>query len=372
MRVSFLDLKAINERFSATYETSFSQFLQKGYYILGDQLKQFEENFAAYCSVKYAIGVGNGYDALLLILKAHLELGWLKKGDHVLVPSNTFIATILSIQNAGLTPILVEPNGDTFNIDPDNIRKQISPKVKMIVVTHLYGQLADMNKIKAIAKHHQLHLVSDAAQAHGAMDDLGNRAGAIADASSFSFYPSKNLGALGDGGCITTNNQQLADCLFKIRNYGSEEKYHHDVVGVNSRLDEVQAVFLIEKLKFLDQDNERRREIARMYMQNIKNQWIKLPYWDGSKNHVFHLFVVQCDYRNALEVFLKENGISTLVHYPVAIPQQRAFKNQFIEQDYSFTNQLSDTVLSLPISPVMTDEEVNYVIKTVNQFKVKP
>ncbi len=367
MKVPFLDLKAINNRFNISFLDSFDQFLEGGYYILGNELKSFEKEFASYCGTKYAYGVGNGYDALYLILRGYMALGKLREGDEVIVPSNTFIATILSVVNAGLKPIMVEPD-TKFNIDVELVENQVNVKTKALIATHLYGQMASTTVLSEICHRNNLLFITDAAQAHGAENKNGERAGGLSDAAAFSFYPSKNLGALGDGGAITTNDDDLADYIAQYRNYGSYKKYHHDTIGVNSRLDELQACFLNNKLKILDDDNERRRQVASRYIKGIDNPGIVLPDWDGTKNHVFHLFVIQCEKRDLLQQFLETKGIQTQIHYPIPIHKQKCFINTFKEMSFKKTEKLSSTVLSLPISPVMTDQEVEYVIKILNSF----
>src|SRR5690606_39224624 len=282
--IPFLDLRAINKRFETQFQNRFKQFLDSGYYILGSQVKEFEETFANYCGVKHCIGVGNGLDALRLILEGYKILGELKSGDEVLVASNTYIATIIAIKQAGMVPVLVESDASNYNFDIPSLRKSISEKTKAIMPVHLYGQLAPIEEILKIAKEHNLLVIEDAAQAHGARNVEGKFAGNLGDAAGFSFYPSKNLGALGDGGAITTNDDELAEVVKKLRNYGSSSKYVNEVLGINSRLDEVQAAFLNCKLPALDVDNNRRREIAKIYISEIKNKKIKLPEWDGSGN----------------------------------------------------------------------------------------
>ena len=380
-------------------------FLDKGWYILGNEVEIFEKNFAHYCGTKYCIGVANGLDALTLIFRGYIELGKLQKGDEVIVPANTYIASILAILEAGLIPILVEPDEKTFNLNPKLIPNRISPKTKAILVVHLYGQLADMQQINAIAEAHNLLVVEDAAQAHvaspqtpkGGITNEGEIPNIkfqipserfqiptldatqfttyntqpttynLQHASAYSFYPSKNLGALGDAGAITTNDSELAKVLFSIRNYGSEVKYHNDYIGVNSRLDELQAAFLNVKLPHLDQENQRRREIAQRYLSEIKNPKIGLPFYDNSQNHVFHLFVIRTKNRTELQVYLTENGIQTQIHYPIPPHKQKALKD-FNHLSFPLTEQIHNEVLSLPMSPVLTDEEVGFVIEILNRW----
>ncbi|WP_162127628.1 DegT/DnrJ/EryC1/StrS family aminotransferase [Flavobacterium phycosphaerae] len=364
--IKFLDLHKINWPYQEAFHQKMQQVLDKGWFILGDEVSAFETDFAAYCGTKYCIGVGNGLEALVLIFKGYIQLGKLQKGDEVLVPSNTYIASILAVLQADLVPIFVEPNLETYNINPDLISAKITPKTKAILPVHLYGQVAEMDKIKAIAQQHNLLVIEDAAQAHGAL--LGNaRAGNLSDAAGFSFYPGKNLGALGDAGAITTNDADLAKVIFALRNYGSEKKYHNDFIGVNSRLDELQAAFLNVKLPHLDKENDLRRAIAKRYLTEINNDKITLPTWDFSNKHVFHLFVIRTENRTALQEFLKQNTIETLIHYPIAPHQQQAFSD-WKNMSFPITEKIHQEVLSIPISPVMTSAEVDFVIQVLNRY----
>ena len=364
--IKFLDLHKINQPYEALFQEKLKTFLDKGWYILGNEVQTFELNFAHYCGTKFCIGVGNGLDALTLIFKGYIELGKLQKGDEVIVPANTYIASILAILQADLIPVLVEPDKKTFNLNSVLIAEKITPKTKAILVVHLYGQLAEMKQINWIAKENNLLVVEDAAQAHGAK--LENKsAGNFGNAAGFSFYPSKNLGALGDGGAITTNDSDLAEILFSLRNYGSEVKYHNDFIGVNSRLDELQAAFLNVKLPHLDTENQRRRSIVKRYLAEIKNKKIGLPSYDGSQNHVFHLFVISTQNRDELQKYLTENNIQTQIHYPIPPHKQKALP-QFNHLSFPITEKMQDEVLCLPMSPVMTDDEVDFVINVVNQF----
>ena len=364
--IKFLDLYKINQPYEALFEEKLKTFLDKGWYILGNEVETFEQNFAHYCGTKFCIGVGNGLDALTLIFKGYIELGKLQKGDEIIVPANTYIASILAILQADLIPVLVEPDEKTFNLNSVLIAEKITPKTKAILVVHLYGQLAEMKQINWIAKENNLLVVEDAAQAHGAK--LENKsAGNFGNAAGFSFYPSKNLGALGDGGAITTNDSDLAEILFSLRNYGSEVKYHNDFIGVNSRLDELQAAFLNVKLPHLDTENQRRRSIVKRYLAEIKNKKIGLPSYDGSQNHVFHLFVISTQNRDELQKYLTENNIQTQIHYPIPPHKQKALL-QFNHLSFPITEKMQDEVLSLPMSPVLTEVEVDNVIKIINQF----
>ena len=367
MKVPFLDLQQINQNYETGFQEKLTSFLKSGHYILGANTRRFEQEFAAYCGSQFCIGVGNGLDALILILKAYLELGQLEKEDKVFIAANTYIATILAVKQAGLEPVFLEPDEHTFNLSPIQVEAQTDPKVKAVLVTHLYGQLADMAALREIAKKRGLLLIADAAQAHGAEDLNGVRAGSLADAAGFSFYPSKNLGALGDAGAITTNDRQLAKVIIKLRNYGTSSKYVNDIIGVNSRLDELQAVFLLEKLPYLDRDNDLRRAVAKRYFAEINNDKIKRPYWDGSKNHVFHLFVVQIEERSKFCDYLEAKGVGYLIHYPIPPHRQKAF-SEYKGLSLPITNHIHNTVVSLPMSPVMDDREIDYVISVLNAY----
>lgn len=358
--VKFLDLQKINDQYQQQFQDKLKLVLDKGWFILGDEVKRFETNFANYTKSKYCIGVGNGLDALVLIFKAYIQFGKLQKGDEIIVPANTYIASILAILQADLVPVLVEPDEQTYNINPKLIEEKITSKTKGILVVHLYGQLADMDALMEISSKRNLLLVEDAAQAHG-LEFKGSHTRA------FSFYPGKNLGALGDGGAITTNDNNLAKLLFSLRNYGSEKKYHNDYIGYNSRLDELQAAFLNVKLPHLDSENNVRKKIATQYLTEIKNDKIVLPYWDFSSNHVFHLFVIRTKNRNELHDYLLKNNIETLIHYPIAPHKQKALEN-WNSLSFPITEMIHDEVLSLPMSQVMTNDEVHFVIDTINQW----
>ncbi|KIC00165.1 aminotransferase [Flavobacterium sp. KMS] len=365
--ISFLDLKKINEPYKKSFQEKTETVLNNGWYILGKEVKAFEASFADYCGAKHCIGVGNGLDALILIFKAYIQLGKLQKGDEVIVPANTYIASILAILQADLVPVLVEPKLETYNLNPDLIQEKITSKTKAILVVHLYGQLAEMDAVNEIANKNNLLVVEDAAQSHGA---VSNELSAMSDQNSavaYSFYPGKNLGALGDGGAITTNDSELAKILFSLRNYGSEIKYYNDFIGVNSRLDELQAAFLNVKLPNLDAENERRRIIAKRYLIEIKNKKIILPFWDFSDNHVFHLFVIRTQDRNDLQTYLLDNNVQSMIHYPVPPHKQKALP-QWNKLPFPITEKMHNEVLSLPISPVLTDEEVSFIIEILNKY----
>ena len=364
--IPFLDLKAINAQYRDELVDACTRVIDSGWYIGGSELEQFEQQFASYCGTKYAIGVANGLDALILTLRAWKELGKLKEGDEVIVPSNTYIASILAISANNLTPILVEPCIDSFNIDPNKIETAITSRTKAILPVHLYGQLADMPAIVDIAKRHELLVLEDSAQAHGASYD-GKRAGSWGDASGFSFYPGKNLGALGDAGAITTNDKELANTLRALRNYGSHEKYKNLFQGVNSRLDEIQAAMLNVKLSHLDDEIAHRRKVAKAYLQGIKNKTIILPTTENDSAHVWHVFVIRCERRNELQNYLADNGIQTLIHYPIPPHKQQAYED-WNELSYPISEKIHAEVLSLPIGPTITDEEVATVIAACNSF----
>lgn len=380
--IPFLDLKAINAQYRDELIAACTRVIDSGWYIAGNELAQFEQEFASYCGTKHAIGVANGLDALILTLRAWKELGKLKDGDEVIVPSNTYIASILAISANDLVPVLVEPDLSTYNLCPAKIEAAITAKTRAILPVHLYGQLADMPAIMEIAKQHNLLVLEDSAQAHGAsaIDKTGGnrKAGNWGDASGFSFYPGKNLGALGDAGAVTTNNDELANTLRALRNYGSHEKYKNLFQGVNSRLDEMQATMLSVKLKHLDTEIVHRRKLAQAYLEGINNPAITLPVINSAlsthnsalacKASVWHVFVIRCEQREALQKHLLEHGIQTLVHYPIPPHQQQAYK-EWNEESYPVSEIIHQQVLSLPISPVMTDDQVQKVIEAINNYK---
>lgn len=364
--VKFLDLQKINARFKDSFDAVFKEVCESGWYLQGKQNEEFEKEFAQYCGVKYCVGCANGLDALRLIIKAY----GFGVGDEIIVPANTYIASILAITDNGCTPVLVEPDINTYNINVDLIEAAITPKTKAILVVHLYGCAVDMEQIWALARKYHLKVIEDSAQAHGAIYQ-GKRAGNLGDASGFSFYPGKNLGALGDGGAVTTNDKILADKIRTLANYGSLVKYENIYQGLNSRLDEIQAGILRVKLKMLDKDNARRREIAQFYMQNIKNPKITLPIIKRSAltqdSHTWHLFVIRASERGKLQEYLAQNGIQTLIHYPIPPHKQQAYK-QYSHLSLPITEQIHKEVLSLPISPVMSDCEIEKVVEVVNSY----
>lgn len=365
--INFLNLKRINEQYESELADACREVIKSGHYILGDRLSLFEKNFSSYCGSKYCLGVANGLDALILVLRAWKEMGYITDGDEVIVPANTFIASILAITENKLVPVLVEPNEVTFNIDPSRIVERITPKTKVILPVHLYGQISEMEAIKGIAEKYHLLILEDCAQAHGASIQ-GHKAGSWGNASAFSFYPGKNLGALGDAGAITTSDEALYHVLLALRNYGSHKKYNHKYMGLNSRLDEIHAAMLSVKLKYLDDENERRRKIAELYSSNIKNKKIKLPVVAVREMAVWHLYVIQCENRDKLQQYLDYNGIQTLIHYPIPPNKQICYKGILEGQEFRISEDLHNKVLSLPIDPTMSLKEVNYIIEKVNLF----
>ena len=364
--IKFLDLFKVNERFRKEIDERLKSVLDSGWYIHGKQDELFEQHFAKYIGAKYCVGVANGLDALRIIIQAY----GFGKGDEIIVPSNTYIASILAITENKCTPVLVEPSLKTYNIDPDLIEAKITPRTKAIMVVHLYGQAVPMEKVWQIAQKHNLKIIEDSAQAHGAIYQ-GKRTGNLGDASGFSFYPGKNLGCLGDGGAITTNDEILATKARAIANYGSDRKYHHIYKGINSRLDEFQAALLDVKLPYLDADNKRRREIAKYYRENIKNPLIILPQVYSEEAHVWHIFAVRTQQRECLQKYLEENNIQTNIHYPTPPHKQEAY-DEWQNQTYPISEEIHRTELSLPISPVLTDEEVKKVVEVINEWKKSP
>ncbi|MEL6811473.1 MAG: DegT/DnrJ/EryC1/StrS family aminotransferase [Bacteroidota bacterium] len=365
--IPFIDLHKINSRFEPEFQKKFQELLDSGYYILGSQLKDFEQEFAAYCGTSHCVGVGNGLDALRLILEGYKLLGKLKEGDEVLVASNTYIATILAIKQAHLVPVFVEAEDTFYNFSLEDLRAKMTDRSRAIMPVHLYGLLSPMEEINRLAKENNLLVIEDAAQAHGAKNSLGNRAGNLGDAAAFSFYPTKNLGALGDGGAITTNDPSLAASISKLRNYGTSSKYVNDELGFNSRLDEIQAAFLRVKLPWVDADNIARRKIAQRYLSQIQNEKISLPSYHGGEDHVFHLFVVRVEDRDHFASYLKENGVGSLIHYPIAPHKQNALK-EYASSSFPVTEEIHNKVVSIPMSPVMTAKEVDEVINILNNY----
>ena len=369
--IKFLDLQKINSLYSEELKRAANEVIISGWYLQGEITTKFETDLASYIGVKHAIGVGNGLDALRLILRAYIEMGIFREGDEVIVPANTFIASVLAITENRLTPVFVEPDIQTHNLDLSLIEQYITKRTCAILVVHLYGRVCWSNQLGNIAEKHNLKLIEDNAQAIGAVFN-DKRAGSLGDAAGFSFYPGKNLGALGDAGAVTTNNSQLATMVKSLGNYGSIQKYIHKHQGINSRLDEIQAAFLSVKLKYLDEANRCRRNIARYYCENIRNPSIILPIQEPSffnsyysQTHVWHLFVVCHPLRDKLQKNLEKRGIQTLIHYPIAPSKQTAYKdwNKF---SFPITEKLNKEVLSLPISQVMTLEEADKVVQSIN------
>ncbi len=365
--IPFLDMKEINAQYRDELIEACTKVIDSGWYILGRECKEFEKEFAAYCGSKYAIGVANGLDALTLIFRAYKELGVMQIGDEVIVPANTYIASILAISENDLLPILVEPDIDTYLIDPSKIEEKITSKTKAIMVVHLYGQTCQMDQVNKIAKNHNLKVIEDSAQSHGAYFGNG-RSGNLGDASGFSFYPGKNLGALGDGGAVTTNDEELAGAIRALGNYGSQKKYENIYKGTNSRLDEIQAAMLRVKLGYLDDEIEKRREVANYYREHIKNPNIILPI-QNYKNHVWHLFVVRTSKRDVLQKYCLDNGIQTLMHYPIPPHKQEAYR-EWNSESFPISEMIHAQVLSLPISGVQSLEETQKIVETINDWRI--
>lgn len=366
--VEFLSLNKITRMYSKEIHDVVSKVIDSGWYLQGIENKKFEDDYCTYIESAHCIGVANGLDALRLILNGYIELGVIKKGDEIIVPANTFIASILAITDNELKPVLVEPNINTFQIDDTKIEEAITDKTKAVMIVHLYGQCAYTAKIGDICKKHNLKLIEDNAQAVGCKYK-NKRTGSLGDVAGHSFYPGKNLGAFGDAGAITTDNDELAQMVRVLGNYGSNVKYHFDFKGLNSRLDEIQAAILGVKLKYIDQDNNRRREVARFYINNIHNKNIKLPSVQDWDAHVFHLFPIMCKQREELQKHLKINEVETLIHYPIPPHKQKAYQ-EWNNMHLPITEKIHAEELSLPISQVITDEEVNRVVSAVNSFKV--
>jgi dTDP-4-amino-4,6-dideoxygalactose transaminase len=365
--INFLNLNAINAQYRNELLEACAAVIDSGWYIQGSFLKKFEADYAQWNQVKHCIGVANGLDALVLVLRAWKEMGKLKSGDEVIVQANTYIASILAITENDLVPVLVEPDPRSFNLTVAAIESAITARTKVILPVHLYGQISPMQDIMQLAERYQLLVLEDCAQSHGAIDG-GKKAGAWGHASGFSFYPGKNLGALGDAGAIATNDDELAQCLFALRNYGSHKKYENLYQGVNSRLDEIQAAMLSVKLKYLDKDTAIRQGIAARYLAEIKNDAVELPLVLKPEGHVWHLFVVKTASREKLQSYLTEQGIQTLIHYPIPPHKQKAYSD-WNNLSFPLTEQLHQQVLSLPLDPTMTDEQISELIDTINKYK---
>ncbi|MBE6880779.1 MAG: DegT/DnrJ/EryC1/StrS family aminotransferase [Ruminococcaceae bacterium] len=366
MNIPYCSFETMHNELNAQLHECFDRVLSSNYFITGPELSAFEKEFAEYCGVKHAIGCGTGLDALYLVLKA-LGVG---AGDEVIVPSNTFIATALAVSYAGATPVFVEPDMQSYNIDTNRIEEKINEKTKAIIAVHLYGRASDMDVICELAKKHNLYLLEDAAQAHGAQFK-GKRVGGFGIAAGFSFYPGKNLGALGDSGAVVTNDDQLAEKVRMLRNYGSSRKYHHDYLGTNSRLDELQASFLRVKLTQLDKWNAERNRIADIYIEKINNPLIKMPLPSDDDHYtVWHIFPVLCEQRDKLQAYLSEKGIGTLSHYPVPMHMQKAYASLGIaEGELPNAEKISSCELSIPLYYGLSDEEIEYIVEALNSFK---
>ena len=365
--IKFLDLQKVNLKYQQEIEDVLLQTFRSGWYLLGEKTKGFETHLAQYIGTKHAIGVANGLDALRLILRAYIELGIMKKGDEILVPSNTYIASILAVSDNGLVPVLVEPEINTYNIDIAKIEEKITPKTKGILVVHLQGRIVFSDQLKEIAQKHDLKIIEDNAQAIGA-EWNGIKSGNLGDAAGFSFYPGKNLGALGDAGAVTTNDDELAKAIRALANYGSNQKYVNIYQGLNSRLDELQSAVLDIKLKYIDDENNARRIIAKRFISEITHPDIILPEYPENENeHVWHVFVIRTHRRDELQAYLTEKGIQTIIHYPIPPHRQEAYK-EWNDQSFPISEKIHEEVLSLPISSVLDEEEVQTIIKTVNDF----
>lgn len=367
--IKFLDLQKINFQHQKEIEDKLIQVFRSGWYVLGEEVTNFEKKLAGYIGVKNIVGVANGLDALRLIIRGYKELGAMSDGDEIIVPANTYIASVLAISDNNLVPVFVEPNPSTFNIDISKIEEKITPKTKAIMIVHLYGQVVFSDELKSLAQKYKLKIIEDNAQAIGAeWEEI--KTGNLGDAAGFSFYPGKNLGALGDGGAVSTNDNDLAGTVRALANYGSQKKYVNKYKGLNSRLDEIQAAILNIKLKYIDKENQKRRELANFYLQHIKNPEIALPLIDNSftnKSHVWHLFVVRTQKRESLQKYLSDQGVQTLIHYPIPPYKQEAYK-ECKDLFLPVTEQLSKEIVSLPISSVMTLQEIEEVVANINQF----
>ena len=366
--IPFLNLKLLNEQYNDELVNAASRVIKSGWYLLGDEVNKFESSFSEYCKVDHCIGVANGLDALTLTLRAWKELGKLKDGDEVIVQANTYIASVLAITENNLVPVLVEPDEQTFNLCPSTIEKAITDKTRVILPVHLYGHISPMAKIIELANKYDLLVLEDCAQSHGATTD-NKKAGSWGDAGAFSFYPGKNLGALGDAGAVTTNDENLAKVIRALGNYGSEKKYENIYQGVNSRMDEIQAAMLSVKLKYLDTEIVRRRHIANQYLTKIENKNLALPSCSLQELHVWHLFVVKCSERDSLKNHLDSNKVQSLIHYPLPPHKQQAYST-LNTITLPITENIHNDVLSLPVDPTMSDEDIEQVINAVNSFVI--
>lgn len=366
MQIPFLSLQSVTASHGDEINAAVTRVVNSGWYLQGEENKRFEENYAKYIGTNYCIGCANGLDALIWILRAYKELGVMQDGDEIIVPANTYIATILAITENNLKPVLVEPRFDTLEIDDSHIEDKITPRTKAMMIVHLYGRCAYTERIGVICKKYNLKLIEDNAQAHGCRYDE-RRTGSLGDAAGHSFYPGKNLGAMGDGGAVTTNDKVLADTVRALANYGSQKKYVFKYCGRNSRLDEIQAAVLDVKLKYLDEDNRKRQQIAKFFYDNINNPRIVLPKRMDDRNNVYHLFPVFCEQRDELQQYLKDNGIQTLIHYPIPPHKQECYK-EWNKISLPITEKIHQQELSLPISPVLTLEDAKYIVETIDKF----
>lgn len=364
--ISFLDLKKINSQYASELKNAASRVIDSGWYLMGKELENFEQNYSKFCGIDYTLGVANGLDALRLIFKAYIEIGIMKSGDEVIVPSNTFIASVLAITDNDLIPIFVEPNLNTYNLDSSKIEKAITSKTKAILTVHLYGQNSIDERMLHICKKYKLKLIEDAAQSHGAKWN-GKVMGSLGDAAGHSFYPGKNLGALGDAGAVTTNDEILFNTIKALRNYGSQKKYENIYRGLNSRLDEIQAAFLNIKLNYIEKDIQKRRTVANYYLNNIKNNNIILPEVKNEEGHVWHLFVIRIKNRDEFQKYLDSNGVQTIIHYPIPPYKQKCYENMN-SLSFDLTEQIYNEIVSLPISSVLTIEELNKIVNLINSF----
>lgn len=372
--IKFLDLQKITQSFEPQLSQAIQHVVDSGWYLLGNETRAFEEEYASYIGSRHCIGTANGLDALRLILKAYIAIGQMKEGDEIIVPANTYIASILAITDNRLKPVLVEPDIHTFNMDPFRIEEKITDRTRAVMVVHLYGHNAMHPEIRRVADKYNLKLIEDNAQAQGCYCG-DRRTGSLGHAAGHSFYPGKNLGALGDAGAVTTDDNNLAAVVRALGNYGSSKKYVNDYQGLNSRMDEIQAAVLRVKLARLDADNQKRREVAAFYIQNIHHPDIMLPVnleaasdVIEDKSHVWHLFIIRCQHRERLQQYLDDNGIQTLIHYPIPPHKQQAYR-QWHAQSYPITEQIHREVLSLPMSPVMSQEDIKTIVGTINEWK---
>ena len=368
LELPFLSLHDLTAKYCDEIHKAIMRVVDSGWYLQGDENERFEQHYSNFIGTKYCVGCANGLDALIWIYRAYLELGIMQPGDEVIVPANTYIASVLSITENGLKAVLVEPNPETLELDDTKIEEAITPRTKSILLVHLYGRCAYSEKIADICRRYGLHLVEDNAQAHGCTYK-GVKTGSIGEAAGHSFYPGKNLGALGDGGAVTTDNKELADCIRALANYGSQKKYVFKYCGRNSRLDEIQAAVLDVKLRYLDEDNRLRQQVAAYYYDNIQNTLITRPTRMPDENNVYHLFPVLCQQRDELQQYLKENGIQTLIHYPIPPHLQECYKDEWGKVSLPITERLAKQELSLPISQVMSECDLEVVVNTINRWR---